>query len=298
MFFVVTTGRSGSTTMARVLNQHPLCVCRHEPHPILIKITQEWLHGSIDDEELFSYLAPHHAEHLFPHRIGLKMYGESDQKLSFLIPFLQQFGSATKFIWLVRDGRDVVASTYTRKEYSAEEEAAPPHVWAKYRIQGDACGDVEPDLWQTMTPFEKCCWYWSYTNRTIARDLAAMPNTQWMRVRLEELPQRLHEIRRFLDLPYYPLEIVHANRNAKPTHRYASWTDVEHDAFERWCGAEMDELYAGWRENSAEVPTPPSANSGKLPDAVHTAVSHGKWLLGKGVQKIKPSQLSVTTQTG
>ena len=50
----------------------------------------EFCHGGISDEELEAYLF--RPMSIFPHRRGLKLYGESDQKLAYLIPVLARLG--------------------------------------------------------------------------------------------------------------------------------------------------------------------------------------------------------------
>lgn len=252
MFFVVTTGRSGSKTLARVLDQHPLCRCRHEPHQLFIKLAADFVHGQMDDHETLTYLTE--IRPLLPHRTGLVFNGESDHRVSFLIPQLQTaLQNSARFIWQLRDGRDVVASTFSRKWYTEEEAQNPHNLWAKYRIRGDLAGDVPGDIWRTMSRFEKCCWYWTYTNHTIQSSFHRMDRTRWFMLRLEELPDHLPTLLQFLDLPYYPLEIVHANRSAAQPHRTLAWTDEQHAAFEHWCGQAMDAWYPGWRNPDAFI---------------------------------------------
>lgn len=282
MFFVVTTGRSGSTTLARVLSQHPLCHCSHEQHRILVKLAAERCHSQIDDKELGYYL-----ETMFPHRVGLRLYGESNQKLSYFIPLLAGLGRQPKFIWLIRDGRNVVASMFSRGAYGTEKSAGPTKVWAKYRLQGDLCGDVSQQTWQMMSPFEKCCWYWSYTNRTIENDLNHLDKAFWMIVRLEELNDHLAGILKFLDLPYYPLKTVQANRNSETTHRSATWNDHERMAFDVLCGEIMDRWYPGWKENRTVSPMGKSSKFSELGTKfLLTTTSNMRWFVSKGLGKL------------
>lgn len=275
MFFVVTTGRSGSMSLAKILSQHPLCICRHEQHRILIKLAAEWRHGVLDTDELSCYLA-YKGERMFPHRIGLQLYGESDQKLSFIIPFLAEFGHNAKFIWLIRDGRDVVASMVSRGEYSREEARTVPHLWAKYRIEGDRTGDVSTETWERMDAFEKCCWYWTYTNNLIAADLRALNTEQWIMVRLEELEASLDQLVEFLGLPYYPLRILRANKNYARSYKPIQWSRHEKAAFERWCGDAMDTWYPGWRDGGTSIKYSPSA-SYRARDLLRTLLAHAAW---------------------
>lgn len=280
MFFVVSTGRCGSMSLARILDQHPLCRCAHEPHPILIKLAAEWQHGLVSVGELRQYLA-FKGNRLFPHRVGLRLYGESDQKLSFIIPFLAEFGTNTKFIWLIRDGRDVVSSMVTRSRvYVDHSTAVSPSLWHKYRIRGDRCGDVRPETWQSMTGFAKSCWYWSYTNRTIAESLADVGESTSMLVRLENLADALPSLLEFLDLPFYPLTMVSANVSKTLVRGFEAWTRNERNAFERWCGPEMDRWYPDWRRQGVPVAGPATVRS-RTGEAVQAIRSHVAWAAGK-----------------
>ena len=286
MFFVVTTGRSGCTSLAKILCQHPFCLCRHEPHPILIKLAAEWRHADLDEDELRCYLA-FKGEQMFPHRIGLRLYGESDQKLSFIIPFLAEFGLNTKFIWLIRDGRSVVASMVSRGEYSRLEARIVPHLWAKYRIEGDRTGDVNSEIWQGMNSFEKCCWYWSYTNRVIRADLRRLERNHWMLIRLEEMHAKLEQITQFLDLPYYPLGLERANRNYTRSYEPGLWSNDENAAFDRLCGDEMDSWYHGWRDGKITS----TISETKLADysvkVLRALLSHVAWGSKKATNRVR-----------
>ena len=282
MFFIVTTGRSGSTTIARVLSQHPLCVCSHEQHRILIKLSAERCHGQVEDEEIQFYLTG-----MFPHRVGLQLYGESNQRLSYLIPLLSELNTNPKFLWLIRDGRKVVASMVSRGAYGHEQSAGPTKIWAKYRIQGDLCNDVTSETWQMMSPFEKCCWYWSYTNRMIDNDLAKLSQDVWIMIRLEDISMYLNEVLKFLELPFYPLKLVQANKHVDTTYHFTNWSEEEQEAFSFWCGQGMDKWYPGWREGSivkpvAQVNNEPTRGFSFL----HATGSHVKWIVMKGAGKL------------
>jgi hypothetical protein len=293
MFFVVSTGRSGTMTISDLLSQHPLCECLHEPQRIVVRLATERSYDQLDDNELRFYL-----KKLFPPQFGIRCYGVSDQKLSYLIPLLAGNDGKAKFIWLIRDGRNVVASYFTRGAYGQEEAEDPKgsyrpelhnrYYWAKYRIQGDLCGDVKPELWKSMSPFEKCCWYWSYTNRTIERDLKKLDDDSWMIVRLEDLSADLDAILDFLDLPYYPLKMIVANRNPVPTYQHTDWNESNQRAFDLWCGAGMDCWYPNWRESGSN--TQPGVNGHDRVAAtklLRSATSHVRWFGTKGVEKLK-----------
>ena len=52
LFFVVSTGRSGSTAIANTLNQHSQITCLHEPFQTLISISVQYEHGYLNREQV------------------------------------------------------------------------------------------------------------------------------------------------------------------------------------------------------------------------------------------------------
>jgi hypothetical protein len=288
MFFIITTGRSGSQSLAQLLDQHPFCRCLHEPHPLLIKLAWERCHGVISDAEIRNILSGYMLSQMFPHRIGLQLYGESDQKLSYFIDILNEIGTVVRFVWLVRDGRDVVASAFARGWYSDNESANLPNLWVKYRIRGDLTGDVEKVVWDQMSAFERCCWYWSYTNRQIENQLASLDGKKWLRIRLEEYDKEIADLLEFLSLPYYPLKHVHVNRSVTQTIGYPQWSAEQHKTFEAICGREMNLLYPSWqdrypwREQAIDLGTPDLGAT----NYVKTASSHIAWFVSKSLNRL------------
>lgn len=228
-------------SIARVLNQHPLCQCSHE-HPAnrsLIRLTADYCHEELDADEMRFYL-----EGMFPASSALRLRGESHQRFSYLIPLLADLASVPRFVWLLRDGRSVVASIHARGWYGAER---PILVWPETRIQGDRCGDLDPGSWKNMSPFERCCWYWAYTNRRIETDLDELGPERAFQVRLEELGDRRIALLAFLNLPLWRMRMIHANRNEVAPKRHERWEAWQHEAFDHWCGKEMDRWYPNWR---------------------------------------------------
>ena len=240
--FVVSTGRSGSTTIARTLSQHPDVTCLHEPRSALIRLSTEWAHRLRDRSAVVDDLRAIYDASVCP---GPVVFGESDQNLSVLLSPLLDRAPHARVLWLIRNGRDVVSSAVRKGWYG---EGPPPddrpNVWDDYRLRGDLCGDVGPEEWGRMSAFEKNCWYWGYVNRTIEAALAGRPETRWLRVRLEDLADRVGDVFDLVgvDRRAVSVERHNAGRGAKP-----NWTTAEDAAFERWCGPGMDRWYPDWR---------------------------------------------------
>jgi len=251
-FFVVTTGRSGSLSLALTLDQHPYIVALHEPWLHLIERAQakatKRLTGSLQAEvELFSFLIPRPP--------GPQLCGIVDQKLTQFISGLATAFPEGRFVWLVRDGRDVVASAYVRGWYTEQEREYPSHAWARYRIHSDDVGEYEPEGWTALGSFGRCCWYWAWTQREIRRQLADLDSQCWRMFQLEELVDRLDELQEFLQVRPEALHLYHANagpRQQVQALRWQTWSEDQQVLFDRICGEEMDWIYPGWREQNSD----------------------------------------------
>jgi hypothetical protein len=239
--FVPSTGRSGTTTMARLLSGHPEIRCRHERRRQLIRLSTELAHGVVDEAAAEAEL---HAIYVASGAYRAPIYGDSDHRLFNLIGILGRVLPEAKFVWLVRDGRDVVASTTARGWYDAEYTSG---TWGEYRLRGDAAGEVEAAEWGAMTPFAKNCWYWTHVNRVIGEELARMPPERWMTLRLEDLDSRGDDVFRFLDVAPVPAGGLRENPSRRAVVPPREWSGAERGDFERWCGATMDRWYPEWR---------------------------------------------------
>ncbi|MFW6061338.1 MAG: hypothetical protein ACOC93_00870 [Planctomycetota bacterium] len=241
--FVLSTGRSGSKTIAQTVDTLPGWYGVHEPEPKLVPEAHAYLTGQMDSAELVSLLQRTRRS---PDR-ALR-YAESNQKLSFMIaPLVEAFPNAS-FLWMVRNGLDAVASWENLLAYRGEKHgvARRNSEWTKYRLCGDEVGDVPAGQWKRMSPFARNCWYWNYTNRKIQEDLTRL-GARWMMIRLEDLPQQVPELCRFLDAPQpADLRVPVANRAVRKVSKAQYWDHRQRKEFESICGELMDELYPGW----------------------------------------------------
>ncbi len=253
MFFIVSTGRAGSRGIAHLLSAVHGCTCLHEPNPPLIFESSRYRYGEIPASELARIL-----RQTRPPSIGNERYCESNQTLSLIIPVLAEVFPQAKFVWLVRNGLDMVASGYSKQWYSGHsenhdryEDCTPlEKAWIDGRIRGDRCGDVPPQTWQGMDRFAKVCWYWSYVNRLIARDLETYAPGRFMMVRLETLSEQLPDLLQWMGLRAAILpQPKKINRSKRPPYPWREWAAAHRQAFIQWCAEEMDALYPQWRDD-------------------------------------------------
>lgn len=269
MLFVLNTGRAGSRTVANVLSQHPELVSTHEPLPRLIEETAEYRYGRYPAERLAALLAESR-----PASIDGRRYCETANRLSLAVPVLAETFPDAQFLWLVRDGRDVVSSGMQRGWFDPSVVKDTP--WERHRLRGDELGEVDPAEWADWSPFRRVSWLWRRTNEIIDADLSALEPDRSMLVRLEELPARMDDIARFLDIE--PIDWIVPRQNARATRpdtgpstanqvdrrfEFADWTEEQIEDFRRECGELMDVLYPYWQTEPA-APTLVSLDEHRL----------------------------------
>ena len=252
--FVVSTGRSGTTTLAHAVNQVPGVWGVHEPAPVLVREASGYRYGQADRVRLREILR----ETRQPRRRG-EVYCEVNQAISLLVPVVQEAFPNARFVWLLRNGVDVVASAVQKQWYTGHSENHDRYedcpdnekMWIDGRIRGDHCREVEAAQWDAMLPFEKCCWYWQYVNRIIESDLRVLAPGRRRTIRLERLADDLPALLRWMGARVPgDLSLPTLNAAKRPVYGWSGWTDAERDVFERWCGEAMDGWYPGWRERS------------------------------------------------
>jgi hypothetical protein len=252
LFFVVSTGRSGSQTIARVLSQHPGVKCLHEPRPQMIRLSTELAHGIKTAADVEEELRAIFCESsVFP---ADRMYGESDQKYWNLIPILARLLPNSRFIWLIRDGRDVAASKYATTWFREEEKqqgtadsADLTLRWMHYREDGARAGCFSGEQWTAMPVFEKICWSWQHVNEGIEREIGDLPRDRWAMIRLEELEERIGDLFWLLAVDSSPVKVEQHNRSAGAVKRWEEWDSSMRRTFEARCGAGMDRWFPAWR---------------------------------------------------
>jgi hypothetical protein len=157
MFFVLALGRSGTTSLAHMLEELDTVRVHHEPwhfDPKLLSMRYAGVYTEVVEgmlEERFAHLLPSESSRI-------AHYGEVNSYLRYEHSWLQaRFNPA--FLHLVRDGRDFVRSAYVRLTYTARDNTVPI-------VPRD--GDPYAGQWRSMSRFEKLCWYWNHTNSMLA----------------------------------------------------------------------------------------------------------------------------------
>jgi acetyltransferase-like isoleucine patch superfamily enzyme len=248
VIFVLSTGRSGSQAISKVFAQHDNIDSFHEPHYQIIRISTELEHGVITREQAKFELQSIYCNSLVYSRNIV--YLESEHRLFNLVQILKELIPESKFIWLIRDGRDVVSSTFGRGWYNPDKEAGAkplinkiPGIWDYYRLDADKAGIIDHDDWVKMDIFSKNCWYWSYVNESIERQLSSLRKEDKFFVKIENLSNSITELCDFIGVANEKMEVFISNSANYKVKKYEEWTDKEKNIFSDLCGDNLEKWY-------------------------------------------------------
>jgi hypothetical protein len=218
-FFIVSSGRSGTAMLHKALSGVAGVEIHHEYmvqiiQPLAVRRYLEFVEGEAATktigETYGAAIRYSHANH----------WGDSSNKVSWLIPELAAAFPHARFVHLVRDGRKV-ASSYFHKlgdecyddhstailqaHYDAPETHPAPPPEKKYWWPLPRHGARDAEIFRAFSQFERICWHWAEVNRLALEELSQLPPERTMFVRLEELraaPSEVRALYEFLDLPW------------------------------------------------------------------------------------------------
>jgi hypothetical protein len=175
-FFVLSSGRCGTLTLAQLLNTATNARVWHHPNPFLIKETLDAYQKRVDSFRVFwRGRAP------FLHKSWAQglIHGETDHNMTPFADCIVQEIPDSKFIILVRNPYDFVRSGMRRNYYGG-------HPWDVGRLRPTK-KDPEYNAWSNFDQFEKICWLWNRTYQKIRDRVALIPEDRIITVRFEEL---------------------------------------------------------------------------------------------------------------
>jgi hypothetical protein len=218
-FFIISSGRSGTAMLHKALSAVAGVEMHHEYmvqiiQPLAVRRYLELVEGEAAMKTIGeTYGAAIHYSHA-------NHWGDSSNKVSWLIPELAAAFPKARFVHLVRDGRKV-ASSYFHKlgdecyddrstailqaHYDAPQTHAAPPPEKKYWWPLPRHGARDAETFRAFSQFERICWHWAEMNRLALEELSRLPPERTMFVRLEELraaPSEARALYDFLGLPW------------------------------------------------------------------------------------------------
>ncbi|MBN1841343.1 MAG: hypothetical protein JW883_03550 [Deltaproteobacteria bacterium] len=242
--FAVGTGRCGTTFLSRVIELEPDVAHAHERNRLNESFHRycKWYGLPVDDEG-------------FLHTKGKEIEADLKEKIfsfeasAHLSLSVEELHSrfAAKFVLLVRSPEKVVNSYLRKGWYREPIFRSNLHQALGYqecdRFQ-HFLGRIVPSgeafkIWTEMTRVGKLSWFWNVLNERVLQQFAAIPESQWRVVKLEELSYRTYlDIAAFLGFESrmgaeaYE-NVARARPNALPGGRsITDWTEAEKREFE------------------------------------------------------------------
>jgi Sulfotransferase family len=266
-FFVVSSGRSGTAMLHKVLSAVRDVEMHHEykvdiVQPLAVRRYMGW----VDRTETLSVLrtaygsAVRHSE--------AQLWGDSSNKASWLVPEIAELFPDAKFIHLVRDGRKVASSYFHKLKDECYDDRSTAILQAYADdLAGNAAPPPEKKYWWPLArptdplagtfrrfdQFQRIAWHWAEINRVILKALSNLPSERQHFVRLEDLQNGLQDVRTLFQFLGIPCDEKFTQAFARP-HNVNRPEDHLLDAhqrtqFEAIAGPMMERLgYAGLSE--------------------------------------------------
>lgn len=221
--FIISTGRTGTKTLAALFNHLENVEAHHEPQPDFRQLSIDFALERVCTAKAQSIVNADRKVVLFRmQRLNPHVYVEANNRLFSLIPILRQTFRGCKFVHIVRDGRDVVRSGMGRRWYQ-------PDDIDPYRLKAiDFPNDPYFEYWQSMSRFEKICWWWQKKDGIIYQSVKNESDS--ITVKFEDIFDEsndyagLKAIGDFLDIDVSTIShLISIKRNATETYQMPHW---------------------------------------------------------------------------
>lgn len=236
LFFILSTGRTGTKWMSEILSLLEGAQIVHEPIPVEAFAHMEAINDKIKAE---SYIKIVKRKDIFLRTLQHdgRIYGEVNGNLRRHISFLKKHLPKAKLLHLVRDGRKVVRSVLARGTFSGN-----------HPIFGAECPLPSKKLsqaWDAMSEFEKACWVWKEENECMRKQISNL-------ARLEDITSSYKafqmQVLEPLDLFFSETDWAacagtKVNKSKKNRAQLGEeWTEEQKKIFDSICGDEMKTL--------------------------------------------------------
>lgn len=172
--FVLSTGRAGTMLLTEILALSNSLMVEHEPDPILNYYSKSaWL-KEMPDVFYEGVFEGARYEIIRNATILNKVYVETNNRLTFLAPYILKRYPKARFIHLIRNQKDFVKSGLKRNWYNGDS------IHDEGRI-------ISEEGWSNLGNEERISWLWKETNDFIDRFFEGLPADQKIKVTSEDL---------------------------------------------------------------------------------------------------------------
>jgi len=178
--FVLSTGRSGTLLLNKLLLLSPYAYAVHQPKPELIRASKRAYEEISISPEIFKELFRSAREEIvFEAAQRNKVYIETNNRITFFAPIIPLVFPNAVFIHLVRNPADFVRSGIRRKWYAGK------HYHDIGRIV--PLDPIIKQKWDNWGSIEKIGWLWNETNQFIENFKQNLDSKIFLFVKAEQL---------------------------------------------------------------------------------------------------------------
>lgn len=269
-YFIVACARSGTTSLAQILSKATNGECAIEPTPSLQRETRLAMEGKLGDP------LPIIKEKVLPRvqNAESEIYGEKDVIYAPFITHLHKL-LGCKFVYMTRDGRDVVRSLmdwheqifgtiYRECKHIGNLSIRALDTSAKLPLSKDDSDYSRPrplphdplyEVWEDLTREEMCAYYWSHINEIYMTELEKIPTEAWITIDYTHPdPKDILKIVDFLNLEGIDLNLIELLLKQKinslkerfdllPSYpRWMNWNSLQRKQFDKIAYPTMSRL--------------------------------------------------------
>ena len=188
LFFIIGCARSGTTACAKILSISTNSKVFVEQQPKLCKEARDQYKKKITNP----IKTIKNAKEYYIKSVTEKglIYGDKNPNYLLFVPYMEELWKP-KFIFLVRDGRDVVRSMMDWHDicggniYGMKEDEECSDIvsfdqdWWDYSRLRPNGGEPYYAEWKNLSRFEKCSWYWNEFNTQMFKHVSSLDKKRW-----------------------------------------------------------------------------------------------------------------------
>ncbi|MBN1561075.1 sulfotransferase [candidate division KSB1 bacterium] len=232
--FVLSTGRSGTLLLSKLLSLSPHVAVAHQPRPELIRASKLAFEKVKIAPEVFRETFKSAREELLLEVLRHdQIFVETNNRITFFSPIIRDVFPHARFIHLVRHPGDFVRSGIRRGWYSEKHEHDIGRIVPTSQAR---------NLWAAWTLIEKIGWLWNETNLFIEEVKSAVPPDDFLFVKAEDLfadAGITRDIFSFLGTPAPSLNAIAKNLRPENVQKkgdyppYREWPDEDKQSLHR-----------------------------------------------------------------